>query len=46
LTGKETESTIGSVSFRHLWVIEDERHPSDGFVVYMGNEIFGVKWRD
>ncbi|WP_205737261.1 sulfatase/phosphatase domain-containing protein [Halioglobus japonicus] len=37
---------IDGIDMAEFFVGEKEASGRDGFVVYMGNDIFGVKWRD
>jgi arylsulfatase len=37
---------IDGVNVSDLWLGRSESSGRDGFVVYMGNDVFGVKWQD
>jgi len=46
-TGKVPEDrAIDGIDMSELMLGKTEESGRDGFVVYMGNDIFGVKWRD
>ena len=41
-----TDRVIDGVDMSKFLVGEKDKSGRDGFIVYMGNDIFGVKWRD
>ncbi len=40
------DRVIDGIAMDDFLLGEDDKSGRDGFVVYMGNDIFGVKWRD
>lgn len=41
-----TDRVIDGIDMSGFFLGTDEKSGRDGFVVYMGNDVFGVKWRD
>ena len=40
------DRVIDGIDMSSFFLGQDEKSGRDGFVVYMGNDVFGVKWRD
>jgi len=41
-----TDRVIDGIEMSHFLLGKQDKSGRDGFIVYMGNNIFGVKWRD